>query len=105
MATARGYPNTSAEEMEVLSVDTPAFTGDLLATGLQDCGLEGQASGRTGVDPWNVTDSRTQATQASPTSGRGHPRGLAYQAGTTAVLEFPCRSRLKPGGPGQVTRR
>ena len=38
VATAGGYPNTSAEDMEVLSVQTPAFTGDLLATGLQDCG-------------------------------------------------------------------
>ncbi len=56
MATAAGYPNTSSEDMEVLSVRTPAFTGDLLATGLQDCGLEGQAPGLTGVDLWDVTD-------------------------------------------------
>jgi hypothetical protein len=56
VATAAGYPNTSAEDMEVLSVRTPAFTGDLLATGLQDCGLEGQAPGLTGVDLWDVTD-------------------------------------------------
>src|SRR6266487_2886717 len=58
VATAAGYPNTSAEDMEVLSVWTPAFTGDLLATGLQDCGLEGQAPGLTGVDLWDVTDPR-----------------------------------------------
>ncbi len=56
VATAAGYPNTSSEDMEVLSVRTPAFTGDLLATGLQDCGLEGQAPGLTGVDLWDVTD-------------------------------------------------
>jgi hypothetical protein len=56
VATAAGYPNTSAEDMEVLSVRTPAFTGDLLATGLQDCGLEGQTPGLTGVDLWDVTD-------------------------------------------------
>jgi hypothetical protein len=87
VATARGYPNTSAEEMEVLSVETPAFTGDLLATGLQDCGLEGQASGRTGVDPWDVTDSRTQATQASPTSGRG-THEVAYPGSTEDLLKL-----------------
>ena len=34
VATAGGYPNTSAEDMEVLSVQTPSFIGDLLAIGL-----------------------------------------------------------------------
>lgn len=58
VATAAGYPNTSAEDMEVLSVLTASFTGDLLAVGLQDCGLPDMAPGRTGVDLWNVTDPR-----------------------------------------------
>jgi hypothetical protein len=56
VSTLAGYPNTSDEDMEVLSVDTPAFAGDLLAVGLQNCGLDGQAPGRTGVDLWNVSD-------------------------------------------------
>src|SRR6266511_4628879 len=37
VATAAAYPGTSAEDMEVLSVDTPAVTGDLLAVGIQQC--------------------------------------------------------------------
>jgi hypothetical protein len=56
VGTLAGYPNTSDEDMEVLSVSTPAFTGDLLAVGLQNCHLEGQAPGKTGVDLWDVTD-------------------------------------------------
>lgn len=58
VATLGGYPNTSAEDMEVISVHTAAFTGDLLATGLQDCGLPDEAPGKTGVDLWDVTDPR-----------------------------------------------
>ncbi len=55
IATAGGYPNTSAEDMQVLTVDTPAFSGDLLAIGLQDCGLPDQPSGMAGLDLWDVT--------------------------------------------------
>src|SRR6266566_3008389 len=56
VATAAGYPNTSAEDMQVISVRTPSFTGDLLGVGLQDCGLPDQAPGLTGLDLWDVTD-------------------------------------------------
>jgi hypothetical protein len=56
IATAAGYPNTSAEDMQVLSVHTADFTGDLLGVGLQDCGLPNQPPGLTGLDLWDVTD-------------------------------------------------
>ncbi len=56
VATAAGYPNTSAEDMQVTSVRTASFTGDLLGVGLQDCGLPDQAPGLTGLDLWDVTD-------------------------------------------------
>ena len=56
IATAAGYPNTSAEDMQVLSVHTAAFTGDLLGVGLQDCGLPNQPPGLTRLDLWDVTD-------------------------------------------------
>lgn len=56
VATAAGYPNTSAEDMQVISVQTDFFTGDLLGVGLQDCGLPDQAPGLTGLDLWDVTD-------------------------------------------------
>jgi hypothetical protein len=58
VSTLGSYANTSDEDMEVLSVHTSSFTGDLLAVGLQDCGLEGQAPGKTGIDLWNVTNPR-----------------------------------------------
>ncbi|MEO6715037.1 MAG: hypothetical protein ABIM89_16645 [Mycobacteriales bacterium] len=56
IATAGAYPNTSAEDMQVAAVATSSFSGDLLAIGLQDCGLPDTAPGRTGVDLWDVTD-------------------------------------------------
>jgi len=51
VATAASYDATSAEDIEVLSVDTPSFTGDLMGVGLQDCG-----GGLSGLDLWDVTD-------------------------------------------------
>jgi len=56
VASAGGYPNTSAEDMQVLSVSTADFTGDLLAIGLQTCGLPDQPPGKAGVDLWDVTE-------------------------------------------------
>ncbi len=56
VATAAGYPNTSAEDMQVISVHTAAFNGDLLGVGLQDCGLPDQPPGLTGLDLWDVID-------------------------------------------------
>jgi hypothetical protein len=56
VTTVGGYPNSSAEDMQVLTVATAAFTGDLLAIGLQDCGLPDQPPGRAGLDLWDVTD-------------------------------------------------
>jgi len=56
LATAGGYPNSSAEDMQVATADTAVFTGDLLAIGLQNCGLEDEEPGLTGVDLWDVTD-------------------------------------------------
>ncbi len=52
VATAAGYPNTSAEDMQVLSVSTASFTGDLLGVGIQPCAEEGFG----GLALWDVTD-------------------------------------------------
>src|SRR5262249_11281056 len=41
VATLGSYPNTSDEDMQVIAVHDAFFDGDLLATGLQDCGLPG----------------------------------------------------------------
>lgn len=56
VATAAGYANTSAEDMQVVSVDTDWFSGDLMGVGLQDCGLPDMDPGLAGLDLWNVTD-------------------------------------------------
>jgi len=56
VATAGGYPNTSAEDMQVVTVRTSSFSGDLLGIGLQDCGLPNQPPGLAGLDLWDVTD-------------------------------------------------
>jgi len=104
VATAAGYPNTSAEDMEVLSVQTPAFTGDLLAVGLQDCGLEGQAPGRTGVDLWNVTDPRRPAHLGFFDTGAGgtHEVSLTKQVRASGQRVFALAtvpfSELASGG-------
>ncbi|OFW74894.1 MAG: hypothetical protein A2Y55_13540 [Actinobacteria bacterium RBG_16_68_12] len=52
VATAAGYPDTSAEDMQVLSVSTASFTGDLLGVGIQPCADEGLG----GLALWDVTD-------------------------------------------------
>jgi hypothetical protein len=51
VATAAAYDATSAEDVEVMSVDTSWFSGDLMGVGLQDCG-----GGLAGLDLWDVTD-------------------------------------------------
>ncbi len=45
---------TSAEDVQVLAADGPAFRGDLLATGLQPC----SGSGVGGLSLWDVTSPR-----------------------------------------------
>ena len=45
---------TTAEDVQVLAADGPAFRGDLLATGLQRC----SASGVSGLSLWDVTSPR-----------------------------------------------
>lgn len=52
VASAAAYPGTSAEDMQVLSVKTPTFTGDLLGVGIQQCG----EAGFGGLDLWDVTN-------------------------------------------------
>lgn len=73
VATAAGYPNTSAEDMQVISVATESFTGDLLAVGLQNCFLEDEPPGLTGIDLWDVSDptspSRLGFFDVAPTDG------------------------------------
>lgn len=49
-------PNTRQQKVEVISVETPHFQGDLLAVGIQACSNVIAAIG--GIDLWDVTDPR-----------------------------------------------
>lgn len=73
VTTLAAHPGTSAEDVVVISAATQAFTGDLLAVGLQVCGSGGQG----GVEFWEVT---------SPAA----PRRLGFLAttGTPGVHEL-----------------
>ena len=53
-----GVPGTSTEDVVVRSVTTPAFTGDLLAAGIQRCDFDDPSldDDQFGVDLWDVTD-------------------------------------------------
>ncbi|HYM64172.1 MAG TPA: PA domain-containing protein [Gaiellaceae bacterium] len=57
IGTLAARPGTSAEDVVVRHVDTPSFTGDLLATGIQRCGEDPALDGQEfGVEFWDVTD-------------------------------------------------
>jgi choice-of-anchor B domain-containing protein len=64
---------TSQEDVVVKRVATPAFTGDLLATGIQAC--QGSSSAPRGVDLWDVTDPRNPQHLAFWASGPAGPAG------------------------------
>src|SRR5262249_51632619 len=54
VSTVAATPGTSQEDMVVRSIQTPAFSGDLLVVGIQGCG----AIGRGGLAVYDVTDPR-----------------------------------------------
>ena len=70
-------PGTSQEDVVVKRIDTAAFHGDLLVTGVQACLRVGNAP--RGVDLWDVTDPRQPqhlAFWASDAYGEGGARGI-----------------------------
>ena len=69
-------PGTSQEDVYVAYVETPGFTGDLLATGIQACSRASDAP--RGVDLWDVTDPRNPKHLAFWASG---PPGSGAQGG------------------------
>lgn len=86
VATAAGYPGTSAEDMQVLSVDTPAFTGDLLGVGIQPCSEDGFG----GLDLWDVTDPAHPAHLGFYENFGVHELSLTSRAdGVFALLASP----------------
>lgn len=56
VATATRFPNTTAEDVVPIRVSTPAFTGDLLAVGIQRCSTRTAAP--AGLALVDITDPR-----------------------------------------------
>ena len=96
-------PGTSAEDVQVLTVFSRAFTGDLLATGLQRCGPDGLG----GLSLWDVTDPRAPVELSLFETGAG-PTGVheltVFRRGqqTLALLAVPFSESLDASGLGDV---
>ncbi|MCC6176873.1 MAG: hypothetical protein IT305_16310 [Chloroflexi bacterium] len=96
-------PGTTAEDVQVLTVFTRAFTGDLLATGLSRCGPDGVG----GLSLWDVTDPRQPAELGFVDTGAG-PAGIhevrLFRRGTQtiAVVTVPGSEALDPARQGDV---
>jgi hypothetical protein len=103
VATAAGYANTSAEDMQVISVNTPFFRGDLMGVGLQDCGLPGQSPGLTGLDLWDVTNPTQPSRLGFHPVGSGGVHELSLTSrpdGVFALLAVPFQEVLTGGAVG-----
>jgi len=96
-------PGTSAEDVQVLTVFSRAFTGDLLATGLQRCGAEGVG----GLSLWDVTDPHMPAELSLFETGDG-PSGvhelslMRRDQQTIALLAVPFSESLDASGGDDV---
>lgn len=73
-------PGTTQEDVEVVSVKTPAFTGDLLVTGVQACIRTAEAP--RGLDLWDVSNPR------APRHLAFWPSGPFGSGGASGVHEF-----------------
>ena len=98
-ATAVRAPGASTEDVAVLRLNTPAFSGDLLAAGLQRCNLNGPA-GLALVDVSDPANPVDLAIFPTPTASRGvHELDLLAQADgrVLALLAAPGSERAGVG--------
>ncbi|HLZ68991.1 MAG TPA: PA domain-containing protein [Dehalococcoidia bacterium] len=93
VAAAAALPGSSQEDVRVQHVDSPAFSGDLLAVGIQHCGRAGQG----GLALVDVSDPRHPATLSffSTDPGIGvHELDLVQQGDRMlALLAVPYAER------------
>ena len=87
-------PGTSQEDVAVKRVETPAFQGNLLVTGIQAC-LPSSAAAR-GLDLWDVTDPRQPQHLAFWSSG---PAGGAAGVHELHVFERDGRAYVAAAVP------
>jgi hypothetical protein len=100
VASAAGIPGTTSEDVDVIRLASPAFTGTVLAVGIQRCG---QSVARGGLMLVDVTDPRAPATLAffdtSPGPSGVHELDVTLQPNgrALALLAVPLSER---GGVG-----
>lgn len=89
VGTLAAHPGSSTEDVMVIRVTTPSFRGDLLAVGLQTCGLDPSGQpGPAGVELWDVSDPRAPLELALLENGLGvHELFLFQRGGRAFVLE------------------
>lgn len=103
IGTVAGRPGTSAADVQVLAVDSAAFRGDLLATGIQSCTPDGVG----GLSLWDVTDPQTPAELGFFEVGRGplgvHEFSVFRREGRAiGLLAVPYSETLDPEKQGDL---
>ena len=100
---AAQYPGTTAEHPATLRVSTPAFTGDLLAVGIQRCTRPSAAPG--GLAVWDITDPLNPAElsffDTDPAPAGVHELDVTMQDGRVLALLAAPASELR-GGVGDL---
>lgn len=100
VATAARIPGTSAEDVVPVRMSTSAFTGDLLAVGIQRCARTGSAPGGLALvditDPRNPVDLGFFSTGPGP--GGVHELDVTVRDGRAfALLAVPYAERYGAG--------
>ncbi len=107
VGTVAAREGTSAEDMNVISVDTPFFTGDLLGVGIQRCGDDPALDTQEfGLQLWDVTDP-SNPVMLGEEFGVGHGSGGVHELdlfqrsdGVYALLAHPFSEWFDPAGHG-----
>jgi hypothetical protein len=107
VGTVAAREGTSAEDMKVISVDTPFFTGDLLGVGIQRCGDDPALDTQEfGLQLWDVTDP-SNPVMLGEEFGVGHGSGGVHELdlfqrsdGVYALLAHPFSEWFDPAGHG-----
>jgi hypothetical protein len=106
IGTFASRPGTSAEDMVVRSVSTPAFDGDLAAVGIQRCGDDPALDEQQfGIELWDLSDPYSPAKLGElgiATGGGGVHELDIFQRGSHvyALLAVPFREWFDPNPGG-----
>jgi hypothetical protein len=107
VGTLGARAGTSAEDMKVVRVETPFFSGDLLGVGIQRCGEDPALDSQEfGLQLWDVTDP-TNPVMLGEEFGVGHGDGGVHEldlfqrgASVYALLAHPFSEWFDPAGHG-----